>query len=1770
VNPFKALESVQDLYKDYVYTFQKFKNPVIQDWVSQRIAQGTLLWRDPHIQLTRRYEPGDTLEKLVSSGLLHRGVLGIFTADPKREGSPPIRPYKHQSEAITALLGKKSNIIVSSGTSSGKSFTFGIPIVSECLRARDEGRRGIKAVIVYPMNALANSQYEDFSKRLDGSGLRLGLYTGDTPSSKEGVPEFLRQTAGRKEPWDSEVLSREEMRQDPPDILMTNYVMLDLILTRFDDRELFPPATRGNLRFLVLDEVHTYSGRRGADVACLIRRFKERTGTKGRLLCVGTSATVHRAPEEDGREAIAHFAQKLFGEAFLKENVIQETFRTLDLPPPGALPAKVTVTVDQVNHFDGSLDAAATLTAALVGRELLPAERTQLGLGVLLGSHPAIDFLVSELQRGATTLDSLKAGYKAKHRPSETAATCLMELKAALLAGTVAKLMVEGQERPIFVPKLHSFFSQGRGIKSCITPHGPHLNDKGETTCPVCEAEGRGVVTSFPMFFCRACGQEYYGATLKSDANLLPRGLDDIDPEGDPIYLMPGTAPLGPEILPETWKTPKGSVKAAYEELQPRQVRFCPVHNKLGKPDAPCCGSSEKVQMVRVDFPFLLCPACSVYYDRRPREFNKLFTFGSVGRSTATDVIVGGTLAALDPAERKVLAFSDSRQDTALQAAHMNNLQSRIYFRRALRLALQEGGFTETGGKSLALYDTGLKVYETLERSGVLPPSIHGGGGWLTSSSDTESLYKRYLLRTALRDLAASKRKNQQNLEDVGLLKVGYLRLSELAAQPEPWKGCPPLEGMTPEARHEFLTGFLDIFRKRMAVLHPDVQKPDNFRTEVEERLESDALVDMGSYGSGYAGFSDDPNSKSSRRVQVYKLTATPSAHMAWAKAALQLDSAEEAERVVDKAVRVLGDGRYQYLKTHSEKLVGEFWLVNPEAIQLQLADGTFHKFCPKCGTVYHFRVLDVCANARCGALKVQNFGRNYFRRTYTQAFEESPRVEAQEHSGQLDGQTRKAIEATFRDKPIPNVLVATPTMELGIDVGQLSAIYLRNVPPSPSNYAQRAGRAGRREGPSLISTFCGVGLARGPHDQYFYRYPGKIIAGEVAPPQFLLDNPALMTTHIHALVLEYVQMPLRGAPKEVVDPDDEARNYPLRESVREGFKLKLSSEKTAIVEAVRRAFEAERTELAWLDDSFIAGVVEGFVERLDHAFTYWRAEYRRLSVEFDDINLKLKKEGPDTTLGARRGAIEAKLKAMRDGGGRENFDTYRYLAQQGFLPNYGFPASSVALSFNNSDDEMARDRDIALTEFAPGNSIYYRGDRYQVTYARPRTRNQQPAWEAVLVCPSCDAVMLGEGATTTGACRRCGTSLVGHHPNLHAMEVPDMFSVRRTRITSDEEERRRQGYETSTHYEPRSDQDSYRLTLPGGGVADLTYEHNATIVSINRGARALFADKDNEDDEPDLADLERGFMLCGRCNRWLFGDAEVERHTKEDPEAKGGRSQGRCSKGADGKDIFRGIHLFAKGQHDVFTVSVAPPPGTSEDDAEGFYLTFLEALQRGLQVTLDVDADEVDGFLLRVPEDPARRVVLLYETATGGTGVVRTLTEEMRLKEVAQAAAEVLHEGEPPDVACERACYGCLLSYDNQRYHEQLDRRLVLPLLRELQGVALSRVLPPSAGAKYEELLALCESPLEKEILTRIRDEGFRLPDEAQKTIFTEDVPVAQADFFYRPNLVVFVDGAPHLAPDVKKLDEEKRARLQSLGYRLLPLTSPDSVVQLRSILSG
>lgn len=1776
MNPFLTLQDVQAAYRRYVGTFQRFRNKDIDAWVEERIGQGSILWKEPFLQLTRRFERGETFAQLAQDARigLHPDAWRCFTVTAGERDAAPIWPHSHQSDAVRAVLGERANVIVATGTGSGKSYTFGIPIVSECLRLRQQGVDGIKAVIIYPMNALANSQYDDLARRLHGSGLRIALYTGDTEFGEGDALAAYGAATGRTQPYDSEVISRQEIQASPPDILMTNYQMLELILTRFEDRVLFPPEHAGALRFLVLDEVHTYTGKRGADVACLIRRLKQHTGTIGALRCIGTSATVESRSAEQAHAVVAEFASELFGEPFTPDHVVGERY----LPPVGesdsVLPPAITVTQEMLDAFHGAedtlLDHATPLVEALLGRSLLPAERTRGGFGIALKDQATLYFIEHELGLAPIALSDAVKRYQQRYRRAHGQDACTRELLAALLVGQVATVPIHGAQESRLVPKLHAFYSQGRTIHACLSPAGPHPNDRGDLLCPTCAAAGQER-QSFPLSFCRGCGQEFFGAAIGANGELTPCDLDGAPFQDDAVYLYPGVYDPEQAPIPENWLTPKTHrVKKGYQTAVPRNASYCPTHNQLD-----CeCGEPGAVPVAVIGVPFLFCPACGITYDRRPREFNKLFSFGSVGRSTATDVIVSETLRALPAAERKLIAFSDNRQDTALQAAHLNNLQRRIHFRRGFVAALEDAGCVtahdtfDSAREALELDDTGRRIFDALGKRDTLPTYAKAQGKYSAAKGD-DTRFQRYLQFGALQELTSAGRRNHLNLEEAGALLVGYDGLDRFAADTAVWRTVPALAEAPQDTRLDYLQGFLDIIRRRRAISHPDLTNFESFDQEVLGKLNPTVFFHQGGYGAVQpVGYSDTANNDT-REATVYRWGAAGGALVGWTARVLGVEWQVAAE-IVRQVAAAMRDPEAGFLVEEQRKRVGALTMLNPERLRFQLTQATEHQACPKCGLVQHFHALRLCTGAKCDQLRPQEFADNYFTAEYTRPFAsggQDVRVEAEEHSGQVSGADRRRIEEQFRapDDPL-NVLVCTPTLELGIDIGQLTSVYMRNVPPSPSNYAQRAGRAGRKGQASLINVFCGVGSARGPHDQYFYKHPEKIIAGTISAPRFLLDNQMLLRTHIHSLVLETLgrQRKLPSRPAEILDLH--APRLPLYHQLEEGYREDIEAREPQILRAVRMAFAGEQERFPWFTDAFIRSTVEGFVDHLSQAFDAWRREYIQLRAEYDEISVVLRDEASVPELKRRQGVIGDRLATMRDG--KRDFYPYRYLGAQGFLPNYAFPRQATTVSFYEIENDISRDQALALREYAPGNSIYYRGMRYEVTMARPRTEQGAPAFDDLLICPACQAAYLGQDAKLA-ACVACGAALTTTHSNDHALALPDMLAKRRTSITSDEEERQRLGYAITPHYQQGATVRRFSVTTPtiSNGEADATeanaaealaidlgYEHNGRIIMVNEGPV-----------QSERNETERGFVLCTRCGRWLQGEESVGDHV--DPQR--GRS---CRHGAVASDLAHNVALYTTGRVDVLTLDVPLPATVLVGQEEMFYTTLATALLHATEIALNLDDSELNGFIAPHPGEHGRWRIILYETAEGGNGAVEALTNVERLAQIADRACELLHEaedaaaaehGDPALGGCEHACYDCLCTFYNQQKHHLLDRLLVLPLLRALRSPQLAITPVGGAGAaatatsSFDALLSGCQTELERDVLRQLIAHDLPLPTAAQYLCLDQaGAPIASADFYYAgQQLAVLVDGPAHEQDYVSAGDVNRRARLRAAGYSVVSI---------------
>ncbi|HMN15586.1 MAG TPA: helicase-related protein, partial [Bellilinea sp.] len=679
------------------------------------------------------------------------------------------------------------------------------------------------------------------------------------------------------------------------------------------------------------------------------------------------------------------------------------------------------------------------------------------------------------------------------------------------------------------------------------------------------------------------------------------------------------------------------------------------------------------------------------------------------------------------------------RQDTALQAAHMNSLHSRFAFRRSLYQTLR----SSRNGHDLA--GIGLAIYDTLQRQNMLPrfskdERLYGG------DPQADERYQEYLIFSTLQELRGTHRRTHQNLEDVGLLEVAYSGLDQFAVDSQAWADMPSLADAEPDRRYDLLLGFLDLIRKRQAIKHTYILTPANFRTNVLNRLNEDVLFHDEEFRAPI-GYSDDaPNSN---RYTSFRFTGTNTQLTGWVRRVLGISSSE-ANEIISQLTAKLSRPEIGFLTRYTvfdHNTPYGLYMIPSEIILLRADPAETHLICPKCLTVHRFQKVRLCTGSTCRTqLEERDVHENYFRQMYTMPLRVAGRIKAEEHSGQVKGEDRRKIEIEFRDPENPlNVLICTPTMELGIDIGHLNAVTLRNVPPSPSNYAQRAGRAGRSGQPSLISVFAGVGAARGPHDQYFYRFPEKMISGAIAAPRFRLDNPFLLKTHIHALVLE--TMGKAGAERLPARPDElldlELENYPLYPDLATAWRAGLERQFVSICQAVYEAFEGEMQQYEWFTRSAVERTVREFIDDLDQAMERWRVEYRRLDNEREGLNRILGREGVDPSLSRRRIVIEKKLEEMRDGEG--DWYVYRYLGGEGFLPGYAFPPEAIHLSFDMREDELARGPAIALSEYAPGNFVYYRGERFEVTHGRPKTRDLEPYTERVLLCPTCDRSYTGE-----------------------------------------------------------------------------------------------------------------------------------------------------------------------------------------------------------------------------------------------------------------------------------------------------------------------------------------------------------------------------------------------------------------------------------------
>lgn len=1749
MNVFEFRQRLIQDYQRFTRSFTTIKADDLRATIDAEY-ESQRFWPESLIQVNPTFENGGSVDELVAQGLLHPACAEVFRIGKSATSAGmPLRLHRHQVQAIQAARQGRG-YIVTSGTGSGKSLTYIIPIVDHCLRLRQQGAApGTRAIIVYPMNALANSQLEELAKFLGADPARqvvtFGRFTGQEDQAE-----------------------RDRLAANPPDILLTNFMMLELLMTKQqEDAKMVMRNARG-LRFLVLDELHTYRGRQGADVALLVRRVREALAGDDPLICIGTSATM--ATEGDRRQrqrVVAEVAQRLFGQVFTEDDVIGETLQRIT-PVHETLE---TIRPRLAEAIQQGVPEHATF-------EALAAQPVSVWVELTLG----LAYEDGVAQR-AQPLTLAQAAERLSRDSGQPQQTCRRYLQEFLL---LAHQVRDANGRSLFAFKLHQFISGGGKVFSTLEPPGQrHVTLDGQQFVTGDEERSRRY---YATHFCRECGQEYHPVWLTETDDghpqFEPRDIDDRPQREDESNLKHGFLapdfsgdlwnPNDPDAYPETWLEEGGPdgwrIRRSYRHVVPQPVRVLP--------DGRLIQGGDGLAAWFMPGKFRFCLVCRTTTEGPSKDSVRLTSLSGEGRSSATTVLTLSALRYLHEADtelpleaKKVLGFTDNRQDAALQAGHFNDFVQVLLLRAALLAALQKEPSHE-----LTEDIVGDRVFAALGFGGDDPALLSEYLQQPTAKGqqrrDAQALMRQILTYRALRDVRHGWRFNNPNLEQLKLLTIDYVDLEDVAADPDAWHDAPALlRDATPQLRAKALRAVLDTMRGGLAIasLHLDPNQLEGMRSRGYSLLKQPW------------GFAEDEALLPSRVM----LTRHPQ------------NLAQRRARRPDDAV-LLATARSRLARTLRRV---SFWDSAPQAADLNdrswgTVIGAILGAAQRWGLVQRldtewgvpgWQLNGTALRWRLASPKAEDDGKvnRFFRDLYTnvaaglgQPVHWLLECEAREHTAQVEQDVRLQREARFRYTPkdrethasatgqaldrLP-VLFCSPTMELGVDIATLNTVYLRNVPPTPANYAQRSGRAGRAGQPALVITYC---AAQSPHDQYYFRDPVRMVHGQVRPPQLDLANRELIQAHLHAIWLAETRQQLESSIAKLLDlsqPD-----MPLEPALAEALgkpSVTLAAHQRGLRVLNMLAGELTPERAPWYHDTWAHQVFQQATAMLDRALQRWRDLYRATQRAIA-LNHAIE-NNPAASERERREAQQRHNEARRqrdlllagDNPLNSDFNTYRYLASQGFLPGYNFPRLPLLAYLPGQKGALAREsflsrpRFLALSEFGPYSLIYHEGAQYRVVKAILTIQAEDQvstgarlAVETARLCPSCG---YGHFRSQRDAerCVSCGADLSGATEVRELYRIENVSTKRVERITANEEDRIRQGYEMQTTLQFAEVDGRLQVVQAivrdeQGPLLQLQYAPSATVWRMNFGWRRR-ANK-----------AIRGFNIDPLTGYWREEGAEGEDADAHEAVAATTPAQR--------------IVPYVEDRRNILIVRPHEALGSLQPST---LITLQYALKRGIETAFQLEESELMAEPL--PTREHRRAILFFEAAEGGAGVLtRLATEPAALARVAVEALRAMHyrlpeghsqwlvealqedldaKGQP---YCEAGCYRCLLSYYNQPDHGHIDRKdqagqgLLLRLLVRLTQAQIEMGTQGRTPDEHKQQLQRgAGSTLEQAWLQYVVDHGLRLPDRVQHLI-----PAAQtrADFYYDDmQVAIYIDGPHHQNPAQQQHDQRINHQLEALG---------------------
>jgi DEAD/DEAH box helicase domain-containing protein len=1596
--------------------------------------------------------------------------------------------FRHQEAAWERFSSDRgaASMLVATGTGSGKTECFLYPLLNHCARANGgKGQDGIKALVIYPMNALATDQARRFAQTIARTrafnGLRVGLFIGGG-QGKDGRGQMAMTAT-------SVITDRKTLRDDPPDILLTNYKMLDYLLIRPRDRQLWSKNRADTLRYVVVDELHTFDGAQGTDLALLLRRLRARLRTpEGHLICAGTSATLGGNADTG---PLREYVRQVFGISFPPEAVITEDRLTEAeflgnsmieyVLHPGSDFGAV-LWPDQYPSQEAAVAAWFELFFHGLQR---PADVNSLAwrveLGELLKKHLLFVNLLRVLKGQIASLADLEQQMQGPL--PEAARPHIGRVIDALLVLVAWARIADG--RPLVTLRVQLWMRELRRMITQVRSDSEQIELRADSD--IKRDSGK---IYLPLIQCIDCHTTGW-------LSRMPGGQTKVATDLDEIY---NTWFAGqPEAL--RLYTPEGLKSPLCDGVYQRLCTSCG-HLQSGPGDCSACGHSDLVNVFRVMAVRTVTTKGGVAYARHDPTCpacgsrNRLLLLGARNTTLGSNVIEQ-TWASPFNDDKKLVAFSDSVQD----AAHRSGFFGARTYLNTVRTALSKvidlvakprcpwPKFLEAAS-NLWLTE-GAPLEMTVERfvAEFIGPNMTWQRDWANSLQKQDSLPRNSQLPERVRkrlewqafaDFTYLSRRGR-NLDSIGKATLAP-RIEDISRAAE---RLLPVLHETFGIRHvdkatvvQWLWGFVCRLRQRGAVMHPEMAayaRDGNIFAFSRAHGRNEWLPNMGERTPRPIFLSLGNRTSFDRIVTSHGHTF----YEIWLRATLGADGllpemieADLYRNAVDELVeegvmlRIQGDS-------------GDVIALNPDALVLETELSRLVSPQGKRSLVIPADSVEALLGMPCLDASQEKYteareARGWVAAQYSRG--DLRRVFSAEHTGLLKREQRETLELRFKAKdPHPwyeNLLSATPTLEMGVDIGDLSSVLLCSVPPSQASYLQRIGRAGRRDGNAVTTT-----LADGasPHDLYFFEDTEEMLLGEIAPPGIFLKAAEVLRRQMFAYCLdEWVSsgIPDTALPdktKEALDARDNVDqtrfpytflNFMHENEARllEGFKALLGEDLDERVSSRLDGF-MQGTE----EDNALRLRLHKLMEELSKERKTYHDRNEQIKKQIRALKSKPQDEATKNEIDQLERERQKSLELISEINKRDLLNT---LTDAGLIPNYAFPEAGIELKSllwrkKASDDpadsptyislpaeRYERPAQSALSELAPEN-VFYANQRHVEIDQINMGLSSLETWR---LCPTCQHMEnLEIHADSHASCPRCGDPMWADSAQkrqlLRFKQAIANSDDSKVRIDDSAEDREPKFYvrQMLADFDPNSIKEAYRLRVP-----DMPFGFEFIERVIFRDVN--FGEPTKPGDSYSVGGQQKqrpGFRLCRYCGQIQRAPQRVNGQGQEQDHAFECEKRGSD----DPANIIDCLYLYREFSSEALRILV---PYTSSGVDEVSVQSFMAALQLGLKKRF---GGKVDHLRLTTQEEKGRdgaanrQYVMLYDSVPGGTGYLHQLlaSEAQTLVDVLRLALRHLASCTCNADSEKDGCYRCVYQYRLGRAMALVSRDRARAILEDL-----------------------------------------------------------------------------------------------------------------------